>query len=95
MVGQGAKIDRRTLLTGAGVAALAPVMAHASAADEGLPNDVSAALSRFRSSIPSNFDHDYVEHVVVPFFLSSVYQGGTPRAAHDRRPPDQGECASL
>ena len=28
-----------------------------------------AALARFRSSIPSNFDRDYVEHALVPFFL--------------------------
>ena len=75
---QGAKINRRTLLTGAGVAALAPVAAHAYTADEGLPDDINAALNKFRSSIPSNFDHDYVEHVVVPFFLSSVYQGERP-----------------
>ena len=75
---QGAKINRRTLLTGAEVAALAPVAAHAYTADEGMPDDINAALDKFRSSIPSNFDHDYVEHAVVPFFLSSVYQGERP-----------------
>ena len=78
MIGQGTKIDRRTVLTGAGVAALVPVTANAYAGDERLADDVSAALARFRSSIPSNFDRDYVEHALVPFFLSTVYQGERP-----------------
>ena len=77
MIGK-AKIDRRTLLAGAEVAALAPVAAHAETADEGMSGDVVAALARFRSSIPSNFDRDYVEHAVVPFFLESIYQGERP-----------------
>jgi hypothetical protein len=77
MIGK-AKIDRRTLLAGAGVAALAPVAAHADTADEGMSGDVVAALARLRSSIPSNFDRDYVENAVVPFFLESVYQGKRP-----------------
>src|SRR5271165_3064275 len=78
----GAKIDRRTLLAGAGAgaaaAALAPAAAPAYAAEEGMAFDVSAALARFRSSIPSNFDRDYVENAVVPFFLESIYQGERP-----------------
>jgi hypothetical protein len=45
---------------------------------EGLPDDVGAALARFRNSIPSNFDRDYVEHVVIPFFLTSIYEGERP-----------------
>jgi hypothetical protein len=57
----GAKIDRRTLLAGAGAAALAPAAVPAHAAEEGMAFDVSAALAPFRSSIPSNFDRDYVE----------------------------------
>jgi hypothetical protein len=72
-------MERRTFLTGAGATAFLPVTASAYAAtDEALPIDVSAALSRFRSSIPSNFDRDYVEHVVVPFFLGSIYLGERP-----------------
>jgi len=78
MNGQGPKIDRRTLMTGAGVAALAPAAAHAYPADEALPNDLAAALARFRSSIPSNFDRDYVEHVVIPFYLTSIFEGERP-----------------
>ena len=77
MIGE-AKIDRRTLLTGAGVAALAPVTASAYTSSEGMANDVATALAQFRSSIPSNFDRDYVEHVVVPFFLESISQGERP-----------------
>src|SRR5690348_16750443 len=73
-----AKIDRRTLIAGAGVAALAPVAAQAYAPSEGMADDVVAALARFRSSIPSNFDRDYVENAVVPFFLESIYQGERP-----------------
>ena len=78
MMGHRTKIDRRTVLTGAGVAALVPVTANAYSGDERLADDVSAALARFRSSIPSNFDRDYVEHALVPFFLSTVYQGERP-----------------
>ena len=77
MIGE-AKIDRRTLLAGAGVAALAPVSTQAYTAEEGMSGDVAAALARFRSSIPSNFDREYVENAVVPFFLESIYQGERP-----------------
>jgi hypothetical protein len=36
------------------------------------------ALAQFRKSIPSNFDQDYVEHVLIPFFLTSVFEGESP-----------------
>ena len=46
---------------------------------EEVPNaDLAAALARFRASIPPNFNRDYVEHVVVPFFLMSFYEGERP-----------------
>jgi hypothetical protein len=77
MIGE-AKIDRRTLIAGAGVAALAPVAAQAYTPGEGMVDDVVAALARFRSSIPSNFDREYVENAVVPFFLETIYQGERP-----------------
>ena len=74
-----AKLDRRTLLTGAGAAALAPAAAQAAyVPSEATAENVATALARFRSSIPSNFDRDYVEYAVVPFFLSSIYQGERP-----------------
>ncbi len=43
-----------------------------------LPDDVARALAEFRKSIPSNFDRDYVEHAVIPFFLSTVIEGERP-----------------
>ena len=55
--------------------ALLPIRANAY---EGLPEDVGAALSRFRRSIPDNFDRAYVENAVVPFFLTSIYEGERP-----------------
>jgi cytochrome P450 len=45
---------------------------------EPLPDDVTRALAAFRKSIPSSFDREYVEHVVIPFFLSSVYEAERP-----------------
>ena len=53
-VEEGSKMNRREFLTGAAVApaALLPFGVNA---DEGLPEDVSAALSEFRRSIPDNF----------------------------------------
>jgi hypothetical protein len=71
-------MERRTFLAAAAGTALLPIAARGATTDDNLSNDVVAALARFRSSIPSNFDHDYVEHVVVPFFLESVYQGERP-----------------
>ena len=70
-------MERRALLTGAAVASAALLSVGANAS-EALPPDVSAALARFRRSIPHNFDRTYVEHVVVPFFLSSIYVGERP-----------------
>ncbi len=53
------KVDRRTLLTGAGAAALASAAAQAAyVPSEGMATDVATALAQFRTSIPGNFDHD-------------------------------------
>ena len=70
-------MNRREFLSGATVvpATLLPVGA---SADHGMPSDVGAALGQFRKSIPSNFDQDYVEHVLIPFFLTSVFEGEPP-----------------
>ena len=70
-------MNRREFLSGAAVAPAALLPAGANA-DEGLPSDVGAALAQFRKSIPSNFDQDYVEHVLIPFFLTSVFEGEPP-----------------
>jgi len=31
----------------------------------GLPQQIQAAIERFRATIPPNFDHDYVEKAVI------------------------------
>jgi hypothetical protein len=50
------------------------------AADEQVPlqDKIAAALARFRATIPANFDSTYVENAVVPFFLTSLYEGERP-----------------
>ena len=70
-------MERRAFLAAAAASSVGLISAQP-ASYEGLPNDVGAALARFRNSIPSNFDRDYVEHVVVPFFLTSFYEGERP-----------------
>ena len=79
---------RRTFsLTGAGVAALLPAAGGAAAKDQSLGDsgtaarqapDLSAALQRFRATIPSHFDREYVNNAVVPFFLGSIFAGERP-----------------
>jgi hypothetical protein len=71
------QMERRAFLAAA-AATPAGLLSARATAYEGLPDDVGAALARFRNSIPSNFDHDYVEHVVIPFFLTSIYEGERP-----------------
>jgi hypothetical protein len=43
-----------------------------------LPDKIAAALARFREAIPANFDSAYVENAVIPFFLTSFYEGERP-----------------
>ena len=80
-------MERRTFLTGVGVAALLPVAGGATANDQSLGDggtaarqapDLSAALQRFRATIPSHFDREYVNNAVVPFFLGSIFAGERP-----------------
>ena len=40
--------------------------------------DIARALERFRATIPKNFQADYVENAVIPFFLTSIYEGERP-----------------
>ena len=40
-----------------------------------LPDQILTAVQRFRETIPANFDREYVEKVVIPFFLTSFYEG--------------------
>jgi hypothetical protein len=52
--------------------------ASADAARPPLPDQILAAIQRFRETIPANFDRDYVEKAVIPFFLTSFYEGERP-----------------
>jgi hypothetical protein len=70
-------MERREVLLGSAAATLAGLL-YSSAQAADAPPDLVLSLERFRASIPSNFDRDYVEHVVVPFFLTSIYEGERP-----------------
>jgi hypothetical protein len=69
-------VERRTLLFGAAAVAAGALATQASAAAKA--PDVSGALEKFRASIPSHFDRDYVENVVIPFYLLGVFAGERP-----------------
>ena len=82
-------MERRTILKG-GAAAIGMLgaasttvvtgveQASADAAQPPLPDQISAAFQRFREAIPANFDRDYVEKAIIPFFLTSFYEGERP-----------------
>lgn len=70
-------MKRRAFLTAAAATPAAMLSARA-APYEGQPDNVGAALARFRASIPAHFDPTYVENAVVPFFLTSIYEGERP-----------------
>jgi hypothetical protein len=83
-------IERRTVLKG-GVAAVGVLgggasseiatgagQALADTPQSGLPHQILTAIQRFREAIPPNFDHDYVEKAVIPFFLTSFYEDQRP-----------------
>ncbi len=84
------KVERRTVLkggvaavgtlgSGASIAMVAGVeRASADAAQSPLPRQIEAAIERFRATIPGNFDPEYVEKAVIPFFLTSFYEGERP-----------------
>jgi hypothetical protein len=69
-------IERRTLLLGAAALAAGGFSTQASAATQA--PDLSAALAKLRATIPSNFNRDYVDNAVVPFFLGSIFAGERP-----------------
>jgi hypothetical protein len=83
-------IERRTVLKG-GVASAGILggvasseiasgvdRAFADAPESRLPQQIQTAIKRFRETIPPNFDHDYVEKAVIPFFLTSFYEDQKP-----------------
>jgi hypothetical protein len=84
-------VERRTILKGGAAAlgvigsgastSLAPGVKQASADTplSSVPNKIITAFQRFRETIPANFDNEYVEKVVRPFFLTSFYEGERPK----------------
>jgi hypothetical protein len=73
----GLSLQRRTLLFGGAAAVAAGLASQAAAAAPEAP-DLSGALAKFRATIPSHFDREYVENAVVPFFLGSIFAGERP-----------------
>jgi len=83
-------LQRRTVLKGGAAAfsmmsSAAPAamiggaeQASADAAQSQIPEQIATAIARFRSTIPPDFDPDYVKHVVIPFFLTNIYAGERP-----------------
>jgi hypothetical protein len=70
-------MERREVLLGGAAATVAGLLYDGAQAAEA-PPEIVAAVERFHASIPSNFSPDYVEHVVVPFYLTSFYEGERP-----------------
>jgi hypothetical protein len=72
-------MKRRVMLTSAAASAAGFLSGPASAADGTAASlaspDLAAALDRFRATIPARFDQTYVQNAVIPFFLTSVYEG--------------------
>jgi hypothetical protein len=66
------------LLSGGISAAFASAPASADTAQSQLPDQIQHAIEAFRQTIPANFEQDYVEHAIIPFFLTSVYEGERP-----------------
>ncbi len=72
-------MKRRSFLLGAAAAPVGMMFPRFALPQQGeLPDDVAHALAEFRKSIPTHFDHEYVEHAVVPFFLSTVFEAERP-----------------
>jgi hypothetical protein len=83
-------MDRRTFLVGGSVAAtgIATGPAYAQYFDEAwlkpprarplAPADIESAVAKLRKQFLAEFDHAYVENVIVPHFLVSVYDGERP-----------------
>lgn len=70
-------MERRELLLGSATATVTALLYGRAEAAE-VPPEIVSAVERFRASIPRNFSQDYVEHVVIPFFLTSFYEGERP-----------------
>ena len=87
-----AKIDRRTLLTGAGVAALVPLLQAPTPQAKGWrttspPPSPNSGVRLFRARL--------CRACRCPVLPGEHLSGRTPGAPHDRCPPDQGERPSF
>ncbi|WP_193540089.1 hypothetical protein [Rhodopila globiformis] len=72
-------MERRTVLAGVATSAAGLLPKTTSAADTTPASpDLAVALAKFRASIPAHFDPAYVENAVIPFFLTSIYEGERP-----------------
>jgi hypothetical protein len=70
-------MERREVLVGGATAAAAALLYGRAQAAEA-PPEIVAAVDRFRASIPENFSREYVENAVIPFFLTSFFEGERP-----------------
>src|SRR3984885_8575567 len=68
LLGSGVPV---AVLAGAGPASAAPAQSPSA-------TEIATVIERFRASIPVDFDRDYVEKAVIPFFLTSFYEGERP-----------------
>lgn len=75
---------RRTFLIGASATA-AGMAIHSAASQTRLagdqvlaPGDVESAVARLRKQFRAEFDSAYVENVIIPYFLVSMYGGERP-----------------
>ncbi len=70
-------MERRDVLVGSATAAAVGLLYGRAQAAEA-PPEIVAAVERFRASIPKNFNQDYVHNAVIPFYLTSFYEGERP-----------------
>lgn len=75
---------RRTFLAGgATAAAVLPIKSALSQSPPApgqplAPTDIASAAARLHAQYVAEFDPEYVEHVILPYFLVSVYEGERP-----------------
>src|SRR6476619_3408537 len=84
---RSAPMDRRSFLVGGGLWATGMATRPAEAQSPPIPgqtaaplapSEIEAAVVRRRKQCLAQFDPAYVENVIVPYFLITVYHGETP-----------------
>ena len=77
-------MDRRSFLVGSTFAAAAMATVPAESQSPPVPgqplapSDIEAAVVRLRKQFLAEFDPAYVQNVIVPYFLVSIYEGERP-----------------